>query len=216
VIRARDAVVRSRAAPAPATTDKESHLVNSNITRRRVAGVAAMTAFMLAVAVPASAHITIPDGGAVAGGGHGTVITLRVPHGCDGAPTDTIELQIPEGVTSVKPRWTAGWTIESETAPVPESSIAPGASPDAEQSEPQVALIRWSGGSLPDSQYADFQFQAVFPETPGTIYVPVVQRCGDVEEAWIEISAEGQSEDDLALPAPTVTVVAPDPSPVAS
>ena len=133
-----------------------------------------------------------------------------MPHGCDGAATDTLEVQIPVGVTSVKPKLMAGWTIETETAPVPEASMAPDASPAAGHSEEEavITLVRWSGGSLPDSQYADFQLRAVFPETPGTVAFPTIQRCGDAEVAWIEIPAEGQTEDDLELPASTVTVVA--------
>ena len=72
----------------------------------------------------------------------------------------------------------------------------------------QVTLVRWSGGSLPDAMYADFQLRAVFPETPGAVAFPAIQRCGAAEVAWIEVPAEGQAEDDLELPAPTVTIVA--------
>ena len=187
-----------------------------HMTRRRLAGVASTTAFLMAIAVPASAHIEIIDGGAVEGGGHGTQITLRVPHGCEGVATDTLEVKIPDGVTGVKPKLMPGWTIETEADAAPQDSAAPqgsgapGASPAAEE-EPetgQVTLVRWTGGSLPDSQYADFQLMADFPETPGTVTFPVVQRCGDTEIAWIEVPAEGQTEDDLELPAPTVTIVA--------
>ena len=64
---------------------------------RRLAGAITGATLMLAVALPASAHTTIIDGAAVPGGGHGTQISFRVGHGCDGAPTDTIEVQIPEG-----------------------------------------------------------------------------------------------------------------------
>ena len=146
------------------------------------------------------------------GGGHGTQITFRVPHGCDGAATDTHRVQFPEGVTGVKPKWMAGWTIETEpTAPsrhgfasAPDASAAPGRAWEAE-----VGVVMWSGGPLPDSQYLDFQLLRRLPGDPRRgAYFPVVQRCGDVEMAWIEIPAEGQSEDDLEYPAPAVTIVA--------
>jgi uncharacterized protein YcnI len=178
---------------------------------RRLIGAASGATLMLAVALPASAHITIIDGSAVPGGGFGTQITFRVPHGCDGAPTDTIEVQIPEGVTSVKPKWTAGWDITTEPRAAAAASVAPDAS--AAPATPEVGVVRWSGASLPDSQYMDFQLRAVFPDAPGSvIYFPVVQRCGDVEEAWIQIPAAGQTEDDLELPAPAVSIVAGVPS----
>lgn len=175
---------------------------------RRIAGAITGAALVVAVALPASAHVSIIDGSAVHGGGHGTQITFRVPHGCDGAATDTLEVLIPDGVTGVKPRWMAGWTIETEPR-AGEASPAPVASPAAEEAPggTEVGVVRWSGGPLPDGQYLDFQLLAVFPEAPGEVYFPVVQRCGDVEKAWIEIPQAGQTEDDLDLPAPAVTVV---------
>jgi uncharacterized protein YcnI len=172
---------------------------------RRLAGAITGGALLTALAAPVSAHVDIIDGSAVHGGGHGTQITFRVPHGCDGAPTDTLEVQVPEGVTGVKPRWMAGWTIETDPR-----AAAASAAPDASRTpvDGEVGVVRWSGGPLPDTQYLDFQVLAVFPATPGDVYFPVVQRCGDAEVSWIEIPAEGQSEDDLEHPAPVVTVVA--------
>ncbi len=172
---------------------------------RRLVGVAPVTILMLALAAPAAAHVGIIDGAAVPGGGHGTQVTLRVPHGCDGAPTDTLEVQVPPGVTGVKPRWMAGWVIETEPRAAVQPSVAPAAS--EAPAEAEVGVVRWAGGPLPDGQYLDFQLLAVFPETPGPLYFPVVQRCGDTEVAWVQVPAEGQDEDDLERPAPIVTVV---------
>jgi uncharacterized protein YcnI len=177
---------------------------------RRLGGVISGIALLLTMAAPASAHISIIDGSAVVGGGFGTEITFRVPHGCAGAPTDTIELLIPEGVTSVKSKWMAGWTIETEPRAAATATAAPEASAASTGHEAEAAdvgVVRWTGGPLPDSMYLDFQIRAVFPETPGTIYFPIVQHCGDAEEAWIQIPAEGQDPDDLDLPAPSVTIV---------
>jgi uncharacterized protein YcnI len=176
-----------------------------HIRSRRLAGAVVGAALLSALAVPVSAHVSIIDGSAVHGGGHGTQITFRVPHGCDGAASDTVEVQVPDGVTGVKPKWLAGWTIETEPRAAAGASVAP--DPSAEPVEPEVGVVRWTGGPLPDGQYLDFQMLAVFPETPGEVYFPVVQRCGDDEVAWIEIPAEGQTEDDLDDPAPAVTVV---------
>ncbi len=68
---------------------------------------------------------------------------------------------------------------------------------------PVVSSITWSGGSLPDDEYADFPISAIFPETPGTISFPAVQYCGDTQVAWIEIPAAGQDPESLEHPAPT-------------
>jgi uncharacterized protein YcnI len=175
---------------------------------RRLGGALTGAVLMLTVALPASAHVSIIDGVSVPSGGHGTQISFRVGHGCDGAPTDTIEIQVPEGVTGVQPKWIAGWTAETEPRAAAEASLAPDASSEADH--PEVAVVRWSGGPLPDDQYLDFQMLAVFPETPGAVlYFPVVQRCGDEESAWIEIPAEGQDPEGLDSPAPSVTIGEP-------
>ena len=93
VIRAHPHHVRKGEGPRP-DIDKESTRVNERITRRRAAGVASMAALLLAIAVPASAHVFIVESDVV-GGGDGTETTLRVPHGCDGAATDTLEVKTP-------------------------------------------------------------------------------------------------------------------------
>jgi len=177
--------------------------MNRNLSRRLTFALTS-AALLLTVAAPASAHVGIIDGDAVIGGGHGSVITLRVPHGCDGSPTDTVEVLIPEGVTGVLPSWIAGWTVETDPRPGPSASGA--------EADPEVGVVRWTGGPLPEGQFLDFRLLAVFPEAPGTLHFPVVQRCGDDEAAWIEIPAAGQSEEDLEHPAPSVTVIegAPD------
>ncbi len=95
--------------------------------------------------------------------------------------------------------------------------MAPDASFTDEQMDamtaPIVSSVKWSGGTLPDTEYADFQLSAVFPEIPGTISFPAVQRCGDAEVAWIEIPAAGQDPETLEHPAPSVTVVVSEASP---
>jgi uncharacterized protein YcnI len=45
------------------------------------------------------------------------------------------------------------------------------------------------------------------PEAAGeTVYFPLVQTCEVGESAWIEIPAEGQDSEELALPAPSITL----------
>jgi len=193
--------------------------VSERITRRRVAGVISMTALLVAIAAPASAHVFVVESNVV-GGGYGTEITIRVPHGCNGASTTALEVKIPAGVTSVKPKLLPGWTIDvTSTAPVL-PSMAPDASFTDEQMDamnaPVVSSIKWSGGTLPDNEYADFQITAVFPETPGTVSLPAVQYCGDTQVAWIEIPAAGQDPETLEYPAPSVTVIALSAAPAAS
>jgi uncharacterized protein YcnI len=172
-------------------------------SRRARIGVRAMVASLplLAIALPVTAHVTIPEG-QVPGGGEGAVIHLRVPHGCEGAATDTVEVQIPEGVIGVTPEAVPGWTVEAETVTTDPYQLY-----GATLTE-RTSVVRWTGGPLEDHQYLDFGISAIFPEDAGELTFPVVQHCGDSEEAWIQLPEEGQTEDDLERPAPTVTVVA--------
>ena len=44
-------------------------------------------------------------------------LAARVPHGCEGAATIGLRVQIPDGVTAVKPQPKPGWKLEVVTAP---------------------------------------------------------------------------------------------------
>src|SRR3954468_20049626 len=62
----------------------------------------------------AVAHVTLERREAVAGSTYKAV--LRVPHGCDGSPTQAIRVQIPVGVDNVKPMPHAGWQLTTVKA----------------------------------------------------------------------------------------------------
>lgn len=48
------------------------------------------------------------------------------------------------------------------------------------------------------------------PDTPGeTLYFPAVQECEQGAERWIEVPADGRSEDDLDHPAPRILLTPP-------
>ena len=112
-------------------------------------------------------------------------------------------------MTGVKPKWIAGWTAETESRVVAEASVAPDASA-VPSDHPEVGVVRWTGGPLPDDQYLDVQLLAVFPETPGAVlYFPVVQRCGDAEARGSRSRPRARISDELDNPAPSVTVGEP-------
>jgi uncharacterized protein YcnI len=155
---------------------------------------------LLAVSAPASAHVTIPDGSQIPAGSTST-IHLRVPHGCQGEPTDTLEVQLPGGIVAAQPEYVPGWAVEVESVEsVPYEHFG-------ETLTERVGVIRWSGGDLPDFAYYDFGIRATFLLDAGTeLRIPVVQRCGELEEAWIEVPEEGQDPEELELPAPTIII----------
>jgi periplasmic copper chaperone A len=175
-----------------------------SFTTRIAPAVATTGLLVLATAAPALGHATIPDGGAIPSGAS-TEIHLRVSHGCGELPTDTVEVQLPDGIVAAQPAYVPGWGIEVEMV---------GSEPYERFGETlteRVGVIRWIGGDLPNETYFDFGVRATFLQEAGAeIPIPIVQRCGDEELAWIEIPAEGQDADELEHPAPTISIVEAD------
>lgn len=138
----------------------------------------------------ALAHITLENQLAPAGSTYKAV--FRVPHGCKGKPTTTIRVQIPDGVTNVKPQPKAGWTLDK---------VKDGNS---------VKEIIWSNGNLLDDEYDEFIVLAYLPgdlKPDSMLYFPVIQECADgVAERWIEIP-EAKSAADYKNPAPSMKVL---------
>ena len=138
------------------------------------------------IAAPAAA-VNIPEGGAVSADSL-FVINFQVQEGCAGAPTDTLEVTIPESVGNPQPEWVSGWEATVETIPAEDDDADGGRT-----------VVRWSGGPLPDGTYKEFGLRARFPDEPGaTIAFPVVQTCGTMERAWTDDGGE--------MAAPTVTL----------
>jgi uncharacterized protein YcnI len=145
---------------------------------------AALAAGMLAaIAAPVQA-VNVPDGGAVPPG-RVSVVHFRVLDGCEGQATEGLELAIPEGVTQVIPEAVPGWSVETET--VDRDGV------------PEVAVVRWIGGPLPDRQMLEFGLRAAFPDEPGAVVqIPAVQRCSTTTLEW--------SGTDEETPAPVVRI----------
>lgn len=149
-------------------------------------------AAVMCLSTAASAHVTLETKQAPAGGTYKAV--LQVGHGCDGSPTKTLRVTIPEGVTGAKPMPKAGWQVATTGT------------------LPAVTEIVWSGGSLPDSSYDEFVFRATLPNGPvgGTVYFPVVQECETGVHRWVTIPQAGEHahHDHSQETAPGVTLTA--------
>jgi periplasmic copper chaperone A len=156
----------------------------------------ASTALFASLASPALAHIGLAESEAAIGSTFRA--TLVVAHGCAGAGTTQVRVQIPEGFYNVRAMPKAGWTLEVVT----EAYDQPFENHGTTLTE-GVKEITWSGGELPDSQFDEFVFRGTFGtnlEAGASFYFPVLQGCGDVEDAWIDTSGDEGAE----YPAPAI------------
>ncbi|MBD8067224.1 DUF1775 domain-containing protein [Devosia sp. PTR5] len=159
---------------------------------------AVSSALLFAAVLPASAHITLQDKASQPGGSYRA--TLVVGHGCGDAATTAVRIQIPEGFYNVKPMPKAGWTLETVTGKYEKPFSNHGS-----VLEEGVTEISWSGGELPNAYFDEFVFRGTFGPDVSTeepFYFPVIQTCGDAEDAWIDTSGDEEAE----FPAPSVTL----------
>jgi uncharacterized protein YcnI len=160
----------------------------------------------VAIAGPAFAHATLEVSEAPANSTYKAVI--RIGHGCEGAATTAVRVQVPEGLIVAKPMPKAGWEVT-----LTEGDYAQTYDYYGTEVTSGVTEIAWTGGNLPDNFYDEFVFRArVTGFEPGTqVPIPVVQECGpDLAERWIEIPAPGEDPDSYEYPAPMLTILAPE------
>ena len=172
--------------------------------QRRHAIIAGLVgaAALLATAGPAAAHISPSVSQAPAGSF--LKFDLRVPHGCDEGATNSLAVQIPEGINSVTPQVVPGWTIERTTEQL-DQPIDDG---EGGQITERTSVVTWAGGPLAPDQLEEFGLSVKLPDTPGeTVYFPIIQSCDNGETTdWIQLpDASGEEPEH---PAPGIELTA--------
>lgn len=164
----------------------------------------AVAAALIACSAGAAlAHATISPGEAA--NGASVKLAVTVPHGCDGAATDTVVIRLPEGFVSAKPQVKAGWTVEITSADYARAYELHG--------EPVTSgpvEVKWYGGSVPDDQFDEFVVRGSLLGFDQAARLPfvVTQLCGNASVSWDEVAGEGQDAHALAHPAPVLSVAA--------
>lgn len=129
----------------------------------------ALALSLLAAALPAPAHVTLPPGGAPAGAE--TTAVFRVGHACkDAQATTALRVRVPAGFTPLEAQPRAGWTVTlsaREVAWVADS--------------PQAAL--------PMHERAEFAVRGRLADQPGTLWFPVLQVCDRGSADWAQVPA---------------------------
>jgi periplasmic copper chaperone A len=165
----------------------------------RVAVVLSGAALLIpGLAMPAAAHVTAnPD----QADSEFFRTALRVGHGCEGSPTRTVRVQIPEGVDSPHPEVVPGWEAELVHEPLAEPIQGEG----GEEITERVAEVAWVGGNLPDEQFQEFGLTFRINEAaPEVLWFPTIQECEDGANEWIDIPPSVEEWGDAEAPAPYV------------
>ncbi|APW39940.1 hypothetical protein RD110_24300 [Rhodoferax koreense] len=139
----------------------------------------------------ASAHVTLPPGGAAAGSDYEAA--FRVGHACEGAKATTgITVRLPKGFTLAEAVPRAGWKLEVQ-----------------KEGEPQV---RWTPDSpdkaLAGHDKAEFILRGRLTSTPGPLYFKVLQSCDVGSADWAQLPT-GAAGEKLVSPAARLDVLAP-------
>ena len=134
----------------------------AHVLRRCLVTGAAGAAVLLALPAAAGAHV---EAGSETVGGP-TTVECSFHHGCDGAPTTGLRIQLPAGAADVEPQDPDGWS----------STVGSGE-------------LTWTGGSVPDAQEATFVATMTLADAEGsTVFLPTIQQCGPAQEDWIDRS----------------------------
>ena len=136
-------------------------------------------------AVASFAHILLEQKAAPVASTYKAV--FQVGHGCQGAATTAVRVQLPTGFTGAKPMPKAGWVLTTE----------PGA-------------VNWVASSpataLPDAHYDEFVLRGRTPDAPGPLWFAVRQSCGTAVQDWAEVPVSGSSTQGLKSPAALLQV----------
>ena len=178
----------------------------SKFSRASVLTGAVLT--VVAVAGPASAHVTISPN-TTAKSGSDVELTFRVPNEEAQATTTQVEVDFPtdKPITGVLPEPTPGWTVKVDNLTL----TTPIKTDDGTVTQ-VVQRVTWSGGQIPVGQYQGFRVMlGSLPDDADSLTFKALQTYsnGDVVR-WIDVRQPGQPEPDHPAPVLTLTAAAPD------
>jgi uncharacterized protein YcnI len=182
------------------TTKTRRVLTNRGLLRVAVTGGAAGAA-VLALAVPALAHVTVTPDSAPAGSA--AVLTFHVPNEEATADTVTVDMKIPTNrpIVNLLVQPVPGWTISVKTITLAKPVVT-----DDGRFTQAVSEVIWSGGKIAPGQFQDFSVSAdPLPTGVSSVAFKTLQiySNGDVVR-WIDLAAPGQPEP--GHPAPVLTL----------
>ena len=157
------------------------------------------------VAVPAFSHIVLETRTALPGSTYKAV--FQVGHGCQGAATTGITVQIPVGFQGAKPYPKAGWTLV-----VKQEKLAKPYDNHGKPVTEDVSVVSWTAASqeaaLQDAFFDEFTLRGKLPAVSGPLWFKVKQTCGNSSIDWRETPTAGTSTQGMKSPAALLEVTA--------
>ncbi|WP_181797514.1 YcnI family protein [Streptomyces sp. WELS2] len=168
-------------------------------SRIAAAAVAAGSA-VLALSVPAFAHVSVQPEGTAAKGGY-AVVDVKVPNERDDASTTKVEISLPADhpIASVMPQPVPGWK-----ATVTKSKLAKPLTMHGEKIDEAVSKVTWTadGKGIEPGFFQKFPLSmGALPENTDQLVFKALQTYSDKEVVrWIEVPQEGQDEPENPAP----------------
>lgn len=137
------------------------------------------TVSLLLCATFASAHVSLDPARVEAGTTYRGV--LRVGHGCDGAATTTLDVQVPVGVSRVRALPKPGWQLL--------------------QTGNEIVWTAERGKALDAKDKGEFGIEFEAPKQTGPVWFKALQRCQGASMNWADVPAQGTSTEGMKTPA---------------
>lgn len=169
---------------------------------KTTAAIGATSALMMLGLGGASAHVDATP--TETGAGAYSLVTFAVGHGCEGSPTTSVTITLPDELNSATPTVNPNWTISTSMQKLDTPRTLANGSKISERTE----SITYTAKTPLDAHQRDaFTLSLQLPETAGTtLYFPTLQKCESGETDWKEIPAAGADHDSVEAPAPELTV----------
>ncbi|MET8150956.1 YcnI family protein [Actinoplanes sp. NPDC049668] len=176
-----------------------------SLLKRSAVVAGTVAAFTLALAVPASAHVTVNPSTAVQGGY--TKVTFRVPNESDDTNTVKVEVNLPADApfASVSLKPVAGWTMVAEKTKLAKPIEAHGT-----QLNEAVSKITWTAtgdAAIKPGQFQEFDVSlGPLPEVPQVVFKALQTYSDGTVVRWIDEPTTDGTEPEK--PAPVLKLTA--------
>ncbi|KAI9598223.1 hypothetical protein BDF19DRAFT_431750 [Syncephalis fuscata] len=134
-----------------------------------------------------------------------STIAFRIPHGCNGSPTNKVTIKLPTNTSSVKGAYIAGWQVSVTQRALETPFVSDGKTVNS-----TVDTVTWTAdpagnNTLPDNAYLDFGLTLKTPIKPNDsdkLAFELYQTCVSGNTNWTDTAANSEH------PAPAVKLLA--------